>query len=244
MRQSAAARARQIAKTLSSGEVHVWHVDLALGGRGLKNGFPTIFSAGERLRLTRIEQPENRLSYRIAHSTLRHLLAAYLDIKAHSIRFVTGPHGKPMLPLAMNRRGLSFNLSHSGQRIAIAICRHAAVGVDVERIRSGVRARSLAERFFAPEEQQLLSHCDPLSYKLAFFQLWSLKEAYVKALGAGLSHHLGRFALDWRGTRPSVVRCDLGKARSWTLCRFPPFAGYKGAVAVKRCNARITHITL
>ncbi|MES2432841.1 MAG: 4'-phosphopantetheinyl transferase superfamily protein [Pseudomonadota bacterium] len=224
--------------------MHVWHVDLARGRCDLRTDFPEILSAGERHRLSRIAQSENRLSYRVAHSTLWHWLAAYLDITAHSIRFMPGPHGKPMLPLTMNRRRLSFNLSHSGQRIAIAICRHADVGVDVERLRSGVRARSLAEGFFAPEEQQLLLPCDPHSYRLAFFQLWALKEANIKALGAGLSHRLDRFALDWRSARPSVTRCDLGKAHSWTLRRFPPFADYKGAIAVKRCNARIRHFTL
>jgi 4'-phosphopantetheinyl transferase len=201
-------------------------------------------SAGERRRAAAFSDPQLAALYRTARSGLRLVLAAYLQADPRWLTFRSTANGKPALAGCAARQRLHFNLSHSGQRIAVAVSRGGIVGVDIERVRSVAKAPLLAARFFGEEERALLAAVDPLTYPCAFFRLWTLKEAFVKASGLGLARRLDSFALDWRGERPQIVRDNQPATNDWTMQSFIPEAGYRGAVVVGRGNARIAHFDL
>lgn len=125
-----------------------------------------------------------------AQRWLRLVLAAYLAIPVDQVRLARTASGKPWLP---EHSWLRFNLTHSGHSAAIALCRDFEVGVDLEQVSGKVAAKkAIARRFFHPDEQRWLA-LDEADYLTRFTQLWSIKEAWLKARGTGLTQALGSF---------------------------------------------------
>ncbi len=125
-----------------------------------------------------------------AHQWLCQVLAACLAIPLDQVRIARTAAGKPWLP---EHAWLRFNLSHSGRSAAIALCRGQEVGVDLETISGKVTVKkAIARRFFHPDEQRWLA-LDDANYLPRFTQLWSIKEAWLKALGTGLTQSLASF---------------------------------------------------
>lgn len=118
---------------------------------------------------------------------LRQLLSQYLNRPAQTLRWEKAAHGKPFLADGACR----FNLTHSENVAALAVSLHAELGLDVEDRTRRVDFLALGKRFFAaPEAEELLRSEDPRHF---FFEVWTAKEAYIKALGDGLSHPLDQF---------------------------------------------------
>ncbi|MCD0452143.1 4'-phosphopantetheinyl transferase superfamily protein [Actinocorallia sp. API 0066] len=149
-------------------------------------------SEAERARAARFLGPSGRLRFTSAHVLLRRVVAAYLGEPPDRVRFVReacpgcgGPHGRP----AVAGAPLQFSMSHSRDLVLIGVAA-ATVGVDVERV---PRAESVAAcgRMLHPAEQSELAALDVEERRRAFGRLWTRKEAYLKALGTGLSRDLG-----------------------------------------------------
>jgi len=117
-------------------------------------------------------------------SPLLDVLAAYIGVEPLDVELATGPHGKPAL--ASTAHGVHFNVSHSGSWGLVAVAR-VDVGVDVEHIRPRRASERLTERFMTSGERDLLRRRAELQGEAAFFMIWSRKEAYLKAIGVGLS---------------------------------------------------------
>lgn len=127
-----------------------------------------------------------------AQRWLHEVLAAYLEIPADQLRIAKTATGKPWLP---EHAWLRFNLTHSGHSAAIALCREYDVGVDLEKVSGKVAVKkAIAQRFFHPDEQRWLA-LDEANYLIRFTQLWSLKEAWLKARGTGLTQSLAGFCV-------------------------------------------------
>jgi 4'-phosphopantetheinyl transferase len=166
-----------------SGETHV-HLFAFNALHPLLSTLLTSLSANEQERATRFIHKADAERYQLAHIALRALLETYLQIPANMLYFHTLPHGKPALTGAT----LEFNLSHSHNWLAIAIS-EKPVGIDVE---DGGRLTqddllSLARQVFTPSECAKLTRLPQEQRKRAFLRAWTQKEAYVKALGIGLS---------------------------------------------------------
>ncbi|MGH0004329.1 4'-phosphopantetheinyl transferase family protein [Pseudovibrio ascidiaceicola] len=202
------------------------------------------FSREERVRFLRMAHRDQRRVYMLAHHALRHILASYLSIPPAQVAFRTQTGGKPELVGTAPARGLHFNISHSGDRAAIAVSRAAALGVDIERVRYDGRVEAVIRRFFASEERDILEGYDAQSRHKAAFQLWSLKEAYIKATGKGLAQRLDSFAMDWRRDRPVLIRSIEASEKEWTLRSFSPHPDYCGAVAVRSRRVSVRHLSL
>jgi 4'-phosphopantetheinyl transferase len=223
---------------LSPSDVHVWHLSAALPCRG-------VLSSGERRGAARIASAEGRALYRLAHAGLRYVLAGYIGCDPGSLQFRRCPLGKPILVGGGGRRPLQFNLSHSGDRVAVAVARHRCVGVDIERMRPLPRRIALADRFFSAEEKAALHASDPDRTPQLFYRLWSSKEAMIKATGHGLAIPLDSFAMDPEAVPPRVLRPppQCGKGH-WTLAVADILATHSCAVVAAGCNARVSHLTL
>lgn len=151
--------------------------------------------------------------YVVAHGGLRHVLAGYTGIKPGALAFDVGAAGKPSLAIPNSDKhepAIEFNLSHSGHVVLIAVARGRAVGVDVERWDRQVEHVSLAEHFFSPYERDALRQLSGDSEALneGFFNAWSRKEAYLKALGAGIAQGLHHFDVSLRPGEPAALLAD------------------------------------
>lgn len=177
-----------------SGDVHVWHVSLDEVASEVIRLQP-LLSPEERMRADRLREDRDRLRYVVAHGRLREILSGCTGIAARDLHFGRNRHGKPHLAEGTRRGDLRFSLSHSGDRALVAVTVGQPVGVDIERIVPDTDVLAIAERFFAMDELRLLRAL-PLARRLeGFFQLWTCKEAYVKARGEGIIDRLSSFTV-------------------------------------------------
>ncbi len=142
----------------------------------------------EHARAGRLRVMADRRRFVVARSILRQLLGHWLGSSPARIAFATGPFGKPVLrdqPAALH-----FNLSHSGDWILIACDRRAPVGIDVEKIRPDMADMDPFRPVLATEEWTVLQGLPRQQRARAFAINWVRKEAYVKALGEGMSRSL------------------------------------------------------
>lgn len=210
--------------------VALWRWPL-LASAGEQTALRGVLSADEQARADRFRFPRDRRRYVVARGMLRRLLAARLGCSADAVSFDYGPFGKPALRDAGR---LSFNLSHSDELAILAVTDGAPVGIDLERIRS--IADGFAEHAFAPEERAAIRVLPPQGLEAAVFACWTRREAYLKAVGTGLSQPPGSFAVSVDPSRPALLRVDaepesLGQ---WTLADLAVQPGYAAALAVRR----------
>ena len=120
---------------------------------------------------------------RLARAWVRRILGYYLGIEPQAVDLQRAPGGKPWVPQA----DLHFNLSHSGPYLLFAISARGPLGCDMEVERPRHRLSALLERVFSKEEQERIRPLSPEDRLNAFYRSWTLKEAYVKAVGKGIA---------------------------------------------------------
>ncbi|MGD0430177.1 MAG: 4'-phosphopantetheinyl transferase superfamily protein [Acetobacteraceae bacterium] len=176
----------------------------------------------------------HRDRYIAGRAMLRRLLAARLARDPASLRFHYGKSGKPALD-----EPISFNFSNSDDLGALAIAAFE-LGVDIERVR--VIEEDVAGRFFAADEVARLRSLPIEQQTGAFFNCWTRKEAYIKALGDGLSLSLDRFSVTLAPNEPPrLLRAgdDPSEPGSWRLHHFVPAPGFVGAIAARQLGWRV-----
>lgn len=180
------------------------------------------------------------LDYRQQHgrAPLLWVLAAYLGIGAEQIALTTGEHGRPALALRHDQ-SLGFNWSHSGNHALIAIGRHITPGIDVERVRERPRALAIAERFFSAGEVASLAGLPPAERALAFLELWTAKEAVLKALGRGIAFGLDRLSVAISPGRLTLQQLEGGDVAAWQLHRLTVDTTLVAALAWRGGERRI-----
>ena len=163
----------------------------------LLDRYRALLDPEESRRLQRFRFERDRHCFLVSHALLRVTLAAQTGRAPEALRFGTGEHGKPFL---LDVRGLPaatpvFNLSHSGSHAAVVIHEGpGAIGVDIEQHRRDRRFDALAARHFARAEILQLGELDPARRTCRFYDVWTLKESYIKAVGAGLRMPLTDFS--------------------------------------------------
>ena len=177
----------------------------------LTNVWQLLLSADECARADRFHFAADRSAYVAAHALLRCLLGAQ-GIPAPC--FDIGPWGRP--ELAGVPRRLRFSLTHTRTLVAVALALTDDLGVDTETADRETDALDLASRFFAPAEAARLAALPQAAREQEFLRIWTLKEAFVKAVGLGLSLPLDRFAF---GAAPGEFSCaaELGDPASWSF---------------------------
>ena len=163
---------------------------------------------------------------------LRLLLAAYLGCPGKSIQLVRSERGKPMLVGEHADSPLRFNVSHSGDWLAIAIAEGVDVGIDIEIERRLPRARLLARRFLSKDEADWLVDLDEPFRSRQFLQQWTARESLVKARGCGLAGCLGEMSLDWQPPAIRHLPADWRDSRAMALTGLPLSNGLIGHLAV------------
>ena len=216
---------------LPTNEIHIWTVPLIVDPAELAR-LGGLLSDCERERARRFIHIPSRDQFTITRARLRLLLGRTLGIDPMCVMFGSSNTGKPTLP----GTSLSFNVSHTQGLALIALAGGREIGVDVERIRPQPTHLDMATRYFTPAESQRLNALSPTESERAFFHVWTRKEAFLKAIGLGLSHGLERFEVSVPPDEPCrLLRIDGDEsaATGWTLMNLGLEAGYVGALAVE-----------
>lgn len=167
--------------------VHVWWARLE-DADALASRWRNVLDVEEREQQQRFRRAEDRALYALAHTLLRISLSQHAALPPETWSFVRGAYGKPELapPLA-KATGLQFSLAHSAATAVCAIRPGAPVGVDVEPVDRSIDPVELADMVLGPPEKKALLELDGNARRRRFLTLWTLKEAYVKAIGLGLT---------------------------------------------------------
>jgi 4'-phosphopantetheinyl transferase len=224
---------------LPPGEVHVWSASLEPAPSELAR-LEQLLSSEEACRAGRFRASHARREYVAARGILRTLLGRYLEIAPEGVALTVGSLGKPKLAEASPP--LHFNLSHSHGMSLIAITSVGEVGVDVEMVRPHPGFLDLADRFFAPPEALALRRLTPQHALEAFFHAWARKEAFLKALGLGLSFGSDRVEVTLLPGEPARLLSVDGAtepAASWSLEALAPAHRYVGALALQGVGYRL-----
>ncbi len=221
--------------TLSSNEIHVWRVFLTQTASGVQSLQQTL-SKDERIKAERFHFQKHREQFIVSRGALRSILSRYLDINPGTLRFSYNLYGKPYLVANQGATTLDFNLSHSEGIALIAITKNRDIGIDIEQIRTNFPCQPIAEKFFSTlENSVLLSLPENLQHQ-AFFTCWTRKEAYIKAVGKGLSIPLNRFDVTLAPGEPAAllhVQDNPDEASRWFFIELTPGSDYVAAVAVE-----------
>jgi 4'-phosphopantetheinyl transferase len=175
-----------------------------------------ILDDDERRRAARFVHNLHRWRFIRAHAAVRRRLGHALSRPPEALRFSTSPLGKPSLPGS----GLELSLSHSADVALLAIVAGGGpVGVDVERHRQDLDLDAMARTAFSPRERAALSSTAPGERMATFFRIWARKEAFIKAIGAGLQRPLDSFDVSWTRQPAELLatRPDPGEAAAWRM---------------------------
>jgi 4'-phosphopantetheinyl transferase len=194
----------------------------------------SLLTPDERDRAGRFHFDRLRHSFILARGSLRLLLGRYLGAAPAGVRFAYGEKGKPALADPSSR--LHFNASHSGGIALCAFTLDCEIGVDVEQMRPLPDMQGIARRFFCAEESGELMALPEHQREAAFFRCWTRKEAYIKAIGDGLSAPLDGFAVTLRPDEPARLKHianNTAAGEAWTLQNAEASPGYAAAVAYR-----------
>jgi len=166
--------------------VHLWGIELDGSPRCLQQCAHWL-DKEEQHRAARLVREEDRQRYVLAHGGLRAVLSRYLGIDPDRVELSRNEEGKPFVTRGLRgQSAITFNMSHAYGRALIAVSRGQEVGVDLERIRSGIEVAKLSERYFAPSEHTEIMQSVQEERAARFFRYWVAKEAVLKAQGIGL----------------------------------------------------------
>jgi 4'-phosphopantetheinyl transferase len=170
--------------------VEVWFLDLDALSRDVSSAID-ILSADELRRAAAFHAGQTGRRFVACRAGVRRILASRTSVDPATIRFCYGRHGRPYL--ADNPLDLRFSVSHTSGHAVVAVTRQRDAGIDIEVIRRIDHLDSLAQRYLSPVEIEQLARAH--DRVLGFWKVWTRKEAYVKALGTGLSGPICEFAV-------------------------------------------------
>lgn len=221
---------------LGVGAGHVWAVPINVQKR-LRDRYLELLSADEHDRWQGYQIHERRNAFAVCRGVLRTLLGAYLRVDPAELRFCYGARGKPHLRDATGRDLLQFNLSHSGALALIAVSWNCRLGVDLERLRADFPMARVSKRIFSLAENAILQQL-PLNRRIAaFFECWTRREAYLKAIGQGFAVPPGLVDVPIMPTDGAVFiapRHGSKQLRRWRLHALSPARGYVAALVAER----------
>lgn len=228
---------------IGPGEVHLWR--WVATAEVTRIGAP-LLSAAERRRAARFATVALEQNYVAARGLSRHMLGLYLGQRGDKIAVEDDAKGKPRVAVAhLPSAPLSFNVTHSGDLLLLAVARDMEVGVDVEQVRSlGERdhdALDLARECCTPAEVARLAALPPAQRPRAFASIWTRKEAVGKACGEGLGLNFRSFAVPYPETSgTALVPAGPGRpAHGWAITALDVGHGCEGALATAHPPSRL-----
>ena len=211
--------------TLGRHEVHLWRTELDLPLAQISKLALTL-SADEQARADRFYFELDKQRFIVGRGMLRAILGRYVNTEPAQLQFEYSVRGKPSL----QGDRLQFNLSHS-QGLALYGVAHYPIGVDLEYLRPLPDAQKIAQRFFCAQEYEHICTLPLQAQQKAFFQIWTAKEAYLKATGDGLAG-LEQVEVSVNAMQLTRIAGDAQAASRWTLHHLSPAANSIATIAV------------
>ena len=227
---------------LRPGIVAVWWMPTDQVGSADCHRWLAILNQEERERADRFRFEWDRRDFIAAHALLRHMLAFHLGRPAAAWQFATSGFGKPAIAESLRVPDIDFNLSHGRDLVAAAVSLHAAVGIDAEKIDPAKADFDVAQRYFAPAEIEILRRTPSTEQAVCFFRLWTLKEAYLKATGAGFGTSLDSFAFTLSPIRINFLTRLDDDPRRWHFEMLPTTDAHVLSVAVGSHSGHTVHV--
>lgn len=227
--------------SLAEGEVHLWRLPLKPAA-GEITRLRELLADDELARADRYKIERVRRRFIAARGQLREVLSKYAAAAPDEIKFCYQSLGKPDLAPPWNETRLQFNLTDSHEMALCAVTLEHAIGTDVERIRDVTNFNDLARRYFAKSETEHLQRLNPRQRLLGFFNCWTRKEAYLKAVGSGLSFPLNKLEVTVAPGQPACLLKLNGsteQAKGWRLDAMEPVPGYVAALAIRAAVDRL-----
>jgi 4'-phosphopantetheinyl transferase len=190
-------------EALTADDLHVWFAAVADGDDADWLGAESILSSDEQVRAARFRHGADRRLFLAAHVLQRSVLSKYAAVTPGAWRFATDPGGKPRILDPGSHQWLRFNLSHTRGWVALAVARDHEVGIDVERLPSSVDRDLPIAALSEPEREWIESHS--ANRVEGFYEIWTLKEAFLKASGHGLVLPLQEFSIRLEGESSAAV---------------------------------------
>jgi 4'-phosphopantetheinyl transferase len=228
---------------LAEKQVDVWHIDVS--GLLEIGRFRNLLSPDEIERANRFHFEKHQRCFTLMRAAMREILGGYTGIPPQDLVFSYGDKGKPELAGQTGSAGIRFNLSHSGERALLAVSQGLTLGVDIELVNPEFGGQEIAERFFSASEVRHLLSIPVPERAEAFFSCWTRKEAYIKALGDGLSVPLDSFEVAFGPGRKAAllsIRVDPGEVSRWSMYDIETSPGYKAALVVEGSQHRLRHL--
>jgi 4'-phosphopantetheinyl transferase len=217
---------------LTTDGIHVWLVSLDQP----VSQFQGLLSIDERIRAERFHFDRDRNRFIVGRGILRTITGCYLGVEPGRLQFCYGSKGKPALADTFGKGMVNFNLAHSEGLAVYAFSRGRNVGVDIEYMREISDIEQIAERVFSVRERATLRELPGSGQIEAFFNCWTRKEAFAKAIGDGLSWPLGSFdvpPVPGEPVKNLTVNDDLINGSRWFVYDFKVGGGYKAAFATE-----------
>ena len=171
-------------QALPLNEAHVWRLALDQPEAAWQR-LERVLTPDEVVRADRFYFARDRRRFVVSRAVVRLLLGQYLDLPSGTIEFYTGPYGKPYTSPQLEATPFQFNVSHSGEMALFGFVRQRQLGIDIEFRKTLPEIREIAVNFFSPHEVATLMGLPSPLQPLGFFNCWSRKEAYIKAIGKG-----------------------------------------------------------
>ena len=237
-------------RELAPGEVHVWSLPLDIDPSSLAS-VAKFLSPDERTRADRFRFEVHRNRFVVGRGLMRIILGKHCDVPPERLQFSYGPNGKPALTPyeGAQRRGgaLHFNLAHSEGIGVLAVTQAGPVGVDVEQVRRLQDFKELVRQFFSVREAAQFSKLPGEQQPAAFFNLWTRKEALLKATGEGIGRSLNRVEVSFLPGEPARVLslpAEPWAGCEWSLIELAISPAYAGALALPVRNVVVSQFQI
>jgi 4'-phosphopantetheinyl transferase len=213
--------------------VQIWTAPTEGWSEAIVSGLLDTLDPSEKARSARFRVEAARVHYVAAHALARFAIGRALGREAGSLEFDYDPLGKPHLVGAAD---LGFSLSHADGLVGCALGVHREIGIDIENMRQETDLGAIADVAFAVSEREWVAALPTGDRRERFFQLWTLKEAYLKAKGVGFSHPPAEAVFDL-AEKPPRLKSDDGFAADWRFGSMRAGAAHVVSVAVRTSSA-------
>ena len=224
---------------LSENEIHVLLFQL---DNYKEHDFYHYLSSDEKQRAEKLKVELKKKQFILTRAFLRKILSNCVDKPIEEFIFEYGKQGKPYIKDKINNKAIEFNISHSELHILIAITLENNIGVDIEKVNKNIDFEGLSKRFFSKKESEYLNSLESDKKLDAFYNIWTRKEAFIKATGKGIAYGLDKFSVSTNKGLQSKVETEHKKITNedWYCFELMDVENYKTALSTNNTGTKVT----
>jgi 4'-phosphopantetheinyl transferase len=222
---------------ISKNEIHVYKAFSETSENKL-NYFLDLLDTDEKNKADRFKFAKHRNNFISFRAYLRIILSEYLNTHPAKITFSYADKGKPFI----SDSEIKFNISHSDNFAVYAVTSQIEIGIDTEKIKELPDALSIAKNYFSEMEVKQFSEVNENNYKQAFYNCWTRKEAFIKAIGEGLSFPLADFSVSFMpGEAPEMkwIKDKPEESLLWTIINIDLEKEFISSLAIRSNQIRL-----